>query len=236
MARIQLTTWRFAYRRLLPPGVLDELDGAWLEQQWQKAISEPPSSRHRVFVAVEQQAAGPDYLVGFAAAGPLDAEALAPQEDPDAASGPGGTDREGGDVAAITELVVEPRWGRRGHGSRLLAALVDAWRADGFRTAVAWAYEQDPATRTFLASAGWEPDGATRALDVDDMMVPQLRLHVSFADDGDRDDEPPGNHYHHDEPPRHHHDDGPPGSGDRADDVAPGDRPGQVRGQDGSPA
>ena len=32
----------------------------------------------------------------------------------------------------------------------------------------------------FLASAGWEPDGAGRALDVDDMLVPQLRLHVSL--------------------------------------------------------
>jgi GNAT superfamily N-acetyltransferase len=80
--------------------------------------------------------------------------------------------------------LVEPRWGRRGHGSRLLAATVDQWRDDGFRGAVAWAYEQDPAMRKFLDSAGWEPDGAGRALDVDDMLVPQLRFHVSL----DRDD------------------------------------------------
>ena len=36
------------------------------------------------------------------------------------------------DVAAVTDLLVEPRWGRRGHGSRLLAASVDLWRTDGF--------------------------------------------------------------------------------------------------------
>ena len=38
------------------------------------------------------------------------------------------------DLASVTDLLVEPRWGRRGHGSRLLAASVDLWRADGFST------------------------------------------------------------------------------------------------------
>jgi GNAT superfamily N-acetyltransferase len=84
-------------------------------------------------------------------------------------------------VVAFTDLLVEPRWGRRGHGSRLLAASVDLWREDGFATAVAWAYDGDPATRKFLGSAGWEPDGAARALDVDDLLVPQLRLHVTLS-------------------------------------------------------
>lgn len=44
---------------------------------------------------------------------------------------------------------------------------------------MAWAFDGDAATRTFLTSTGWEPDGAARALDVDDMLVPQLRLHVA---------------------------------------------------------
>jgi len=34
--------------------------------------------------------------------------------------------------------------------------------------------------KKFLVSTGWEPDGAGRALDVDDMLVPQLRLHVAI--------------------------------------------------------
>lgn len=164
-----MATWRVAYRRLLPRQVLDEVDEGWLAQQWDAAITSPPSPRHRVLVAVEQ--AEQSYLVGFTASGPVDEQALAPQE-PAEALGDG--------VAAVTDLLVEPRWGRRGHGSRLLAAAVDLWRGDGFDTAVAWAYERDPATRAFLGSAGWEPDGATRALDVADMLVPQLRLHVAI--------------------------------------------------------
>jgi len=80
----------------------------------------------------------------------------------------------------VTDLLVEPRWGRRGHGSRLLAASVDLWRTDRFTTALAWAFDADAAMRAFLTSAGWELDGATRALDVDGLLVPQIRLHTSL--------------------------------------------------------
>lgn len=172
IARIQLATWRVAYRRLLPRHVLDNLDEKWLATRWTAAVEAPPSPRHRVLVAVEQ--AEQSYLVGFAASGPADEEALAPEEPP-----------LPDDVVAFTDLLVEPRWGRRGHGSRLLAASVDLWREDGFATAVAWAYEGDAATRKFLGSAGWEPDGAARALDVDDMLVDQLRLHASVRPEDD---------------------------------------------------
>lgn len=172
IARIQLATWRYAYRRILPRHVLEGLDEAWMANQWRSSIDAPPSARHRVLVAVEQ--AEQAYLVGFAATGEADEEALAPEEDEKTVLGP--------NVASITDLLVEPRWGRRGHGSRLLAACVDLWRADGFSTALAWAFEADAALRAFLTSAGWEPDGATRALDMDDMLVPQLRLHTTVGE------------------------------------------------------
>lgn len=170
IARIQLTTWRVAYRRMVPRHVLQDIDESWLRERWHQAVTAPPSPRHRVFIAIEQ--ADQEYVVGFAASGPSDEAALAPQEAPDRLD-PSAT-------AAITDLMVEPRWGRRGHGSRLLAAMVDTWRSDGFGTAVAWVFEQDTATTKFLTSAGWAPDGATRALDVDDLLVPQLRLHTAI--------------------------------------------------------
>ena len=168
IARIQLSTWRTAYRRMFPAHVLANLDEAYLSRGWTEAIGAPPSSRHRVLIAVEQSATD-DTVVGFAAAGPADEQALAPEEPPL----PDG-------VVAVTDLLVEPRWGRRGHGSRLLAAAVDLWREDGFTSAVAWVYDADKAMQKFLTSAGWEPDGAGRALDVDDMLVNQLRLHVAL--------------------------------------------------------
>lgn len=187
IAGIQLSTWRTAYRRLLPRHVLDELDEDWMAGQWADAIGAPPSARHRVLVAVEQ--AAEDHLVGFLAAGPADEAALSPEE-AERASGEAASPADG--VAAITDLLVEPRWGRRGHGSRLLAAGVDLWRADGFGTALAWAYQDDIATVKFLTSAGWAPDGATRALDVSDQLIPQLRLHVSLPQQGAEADGEPG--------------------------------------------
>jgi GNAT superfamily N-acetyltransferase len=171
IARIQLTTWRHAYRRILPRQALETLDEDWMARRWREAIESPPTPRHRVLVAIEQ--AEESYLVGFVASGEVDEAALAPDEDHSSMLRP--------DIAAITDLLVEPRWGRRGHGSRLLAATTDLWREDGFTTAVAWAFEADPATRAFLDSAGWQPDGVTRALDVDDLLVPQLRLHTALT-------------------------------------------------------
>jgi GNAT superfamily N-acetyltransferase len=179
LARLQLTTWQVAYRRLIPRTVLDQLDAEWLSERWRDAVSAPPTPAHRVLAAVEQiETTRPDagtarsepgsaYLVGFAASGPADAAALAPDENHNAL---------GDDVVAVTELLVEPRWGRRGHGSRLLAASVDHWRTDGYTRAVMWAFRDDVATVAFLTGAGWAPDGASRALDVDDLLVPQLRL------------------------------------------------------------
>ncbi len=158
IARVQLATWRIAYRRLLPRHILEEINESFLQERWLEAITAPPTERHRVLVAIEQ--AAQEYLVGFLASEPME---------------------EDHEVAAITELLVEPRWGRRGHGSRLLAACVDLWREEGFDTAGAWAFEQDVAMQKFLTSAGWAPDGATRALDVDDLLVPQLHLHVALS-------------------------------------------------------
>ncbi len=168
IARVQLSTWRTAYSRFIPRFAIDAMTPEWLTERWQAAITDPPSPRHHVLVAYEQ--AAETHLVGFAAIGPADEAALAPGESPpDAAT-----------TAAITDLLVEPRWGRRGHGSRLLSAAVDLWRGDGLTHAVAWAYQEDVATVKFLGSTGWEPDGATRALDVEGVLVPQLRLHVSL--------------------------------------------------------
>ncbi len=138
VAAVQQDTWRQAYAGLLPAAVL-ELPHERAAAVWLAAVERPPTDRHRLLVAME----GAE-LVGFAASGP---------------------DEEVPDAAELVSLLVLPRWGRRGHGSRLLAASVASWQQDGFRLATAWAFERDVATPPFLRGAGWEPDGATRGLD-----------------------------------------------------------------------
>ncbi len=155
VARVQLSTWRTAYADLLPATAL-----ALPEEQaaalWLHAVESPATPRHRVLVALQR-----DELVGFLAGAP-------PEDD----------DLDAAASVEVAALLVEPRWGRRGHGSRLLAAAVQGWQDDGVQVAVTWAWEADDASRGFLAAAGWEPDGRARGLDTGAGVRRQLRLHV----------------------------------------------------------
>ncbi len=159
VARVQLSTWRTAYADLLPAEALDvpEVQAAAL---WLGAVERPPTPQHRLLVAQE----GAE-LVGFAASGPATDDGLDPSS-----------------TVELLTLLVEPRWGRRGHGSRLVAASVEHWRGAGFSTAVAWALERDAATRSFLAGSGWEPDGAVRGLDTGPRIARQLRWHTDLRE------------------------------------------------------
>jgi GNAT superfamily N-acetyltransferase len=161
IGRIQVDTWRTAYARILPAAVLDALTPEQAAAVWAAAITAAPSPRHHVLVALEQGSS-----VGFVALGPADE-----LED---------GDPEPSSTVSIGPLLVEPRWGRRGHGSRLLAAAVDHARGDGMTRAVAWIPEADDASRTFLESAGWAPDGYARALDTGAGELREIRLHASL--------------------------------------------------------
>jgi GNAT superfamily N-acetyltransferase len=157
IARIQVDTWRTAYRRLLPESVLAALDVAAAAQAWEAAVVSPPSPAHHVLVATE----GSD-PVGFVAVGPSTEEDARPGE------------------AEVAALLVEPRWGRRGHGSRLLAAAVDFLRQDGVTGLLAWVPDGDRASTAFYESAGWEPDGTARILEADGGSVRETRWHVAL--------------------------------------------------------
>jgi GNAT superfamily N-acetyltransferase len=159
IARIQVDTWRFAYADVVPAAVLQALAIETALAAWTDAVTAPPSEQHHVLVALEQE-----LVVGFIALGL--AEDLQP-DDPDPAS-----------TASIGPLIVEPRWGRRGHGSRLMAAAVDTARADGMTRAVCWIPEADTVSREFLVGAGWAPDGLVRALDTGAGELREIRLRV----------------------------------------------------------
>lgn len=163
IARIQLLTWRTAYASVVPAHVLDRLTVEEMAAPWAAAVDSPPSPQHHVLTALEG-----DTQAGFAALGPADDEGLDPAT-----------------TGLVTTVLVEPRWGRRGHGSRLLAATADLLRADGAHTMVTWIFDRDPASRSFYTSAGWAPDGATRLLDMNGQMVSEVRLHASLEEQPD---------------------------------------------------
>lgn len=138
IVRIQRQVWHSAYREVLPPSALSAIDAPETERVWADTVEDAAAI---VLIATEGGNA-----VGFCAAGR--------------------SDEEGGGL--ISTLLVEPRWGRRGHGGRLLASAAEALRATGVSTGVTWVLMDDPVSMSFFKSVGWEPDGQVRGLDVGD--------------------------------------------------------------------
>lgn len=160
IARIQLLTWQVAYTEVLPRRVLDELDTGQTSRVWAETLENGPA---RVHLATEDEAP-----VGFCVSG------AAPEQEVAAADGALPEDAPG--VALIGTLLVEPRWGRRGHGGRLLATAAEALRADGASRGIAWVPEADEASVAFYAGAGWAADGTVRTLDAGGEPLRELRL------------------------------------------------------------
>jgi GNAT superfamily N-acetyltransferase len=157
--RIQRDVWQTGYAALLPAELRAELaaiDVSETEQAWTAA-------RERLLVATEG-----DWTVGFCAAG------LAP--DNDLADANGTLPADAGTVALISTLVVEPRWGRRGHGGRLIASTADRLRGEGATRGITWILDGDTVTRAFYARIGWAPDGLARTLDAGGHPLREIRL------------------------------------------------------------
>jgi len=159
IARIQRVTWRTAFADLLGEQALAQLE-ATAEHQWAEAIAHPATTVH---VATEGT-----FTVGFCVAGP------APDDEVAAASGelPADAARTG----LIATILVEPRWGRRGHGGRLLAEAAAGLRQNGAERGITWVAESDSASLSFFRRAGWHPDGTVRTLDTGQRRLREVRL------------------------------------------------------------
>ena len=168
LARVQVASWRSGFAGIIPSGLLTELTSdealAVWRDRWREAIVNPPTSRHRVLVAVSDSPTRE--VVGLASAGPAT-----------------DTDRWPGTDAEIYEFRISPDRTGQGHGGRLLHAAADTLGSDGFRTVSTWVLACDSALRHFLESAGWAADGARGELDVG-VSVPVVRLHTAVSEPG----------------------------------------------------
>jgi GNAT superfamily N-acetyltransferase len=166
LARVQVASWRVGYADVVPGDVLAELTGDEAESvfrdRWRDAVTNPPTSRHRVLVAVEADA--DRAVAGFASVGPAT-----------------DSDRWPGTDAGLYELRVMPELTGRGHGSRLLHAVADTLVEDGFHTVDTWVLEEDSVLRGFLSAAGWAADGARAELDLG-AGVPVVRMHTAISE------------------------------------------------------
>ncbi len=149
IAALQIQVWQQAFADLLPAAVV-MADPAAHATTWDARLRQGGP----VLLAFE----GPD-PVGFAAVSAEvdDANLLAP-------------------IGEIEVLYVVPRWGRRGHGGRLLAAAATELRRLRATGAVWWLPETDRATAAFLTSAGWSADGVRRELDTGAEPIFEIRF------------------------------------------------------------
>jgi GNAT superfamily N-acetyltransferase len=158
ITRIHRETWQTAYHELLPPDALETLDPAEAADAWSEAVT----SGH-VWLATEGT-----WTVGFCVAG------QAPE--PEIADADGTPPPDAATTVLIGTLLVEPRWGRRQHGTRLLTAALQDLAVTGATRAVTWALDRDHATLGFYRKQGWEPDGTLRTLDAGERTLREIRL------------------------------------------------------------
>ena len=155
IAPIQRRAWMEEWSGGEADVLLAGTDLAEMTRAWHDAIVRPPQGACRVLVALEG-----DRVVGFAATAPSDDEDAAPRD------------------GMVAEFAVDLVARGKGHGSRLMNAVVDTLRNDGFTAVTWWVRTTNDPLRAFLESAGWRPDGATQSNTADDeaYTVKQVRL------------------------------------------------------------
>lgn len=135
IAEIHVADWRFAYKGMVPDGLLDSLSVERREDMWRRGFARA-SPRRAVFVA---ERAGE--VIGFVDCGP--------SGDDDATPGTG----------EVYAIYLEPSVIGTGVGRALFARGMDHLRESGFRRATLWVLADNARTRRFYEIAGWSPDG-----------------------------------------------------------------------------
>jgi GNAT superfamily N-acetyltransferase len=170
IARIQRDTLAMAYEAVMPPDVMAQLVDPAVRAAILDGITAQIAAAAddaRVLVALEGE-----QLVGFAFVQAAVRGGVSLLQDGDPAPESTGF---------LEQILVEPRWGRRGHGSRLLAAGTEFFTEVGFTRAITWVPDTNAATTSFLESAGWARDGYARGLDTGTgAMLREIRFHTGL--------------------------------------------------------
>ncbi len=149
IATLQIQVWQQAFADLLPAAVV---------------MADPVA--HAASWDVRLRQGGP-VLLAFEGADPVGFAAVSADVDDANLLAP---------VGEIEVLYVIPRWGRRGHGGRLLAAAASELRRLRAVNATWWVPQTDRATAAFLRSAGWSDDGLRRELDTGAEPIFEIRF------------------------------------------------------------
>ena len=180
IATVHVRSWKGAYPGLVPQSYLDRLRPEDRLATWEVTLRAAAWPWAGTFVAVDP---GPErrYLPGS----PPDNNRRATGDvgRPVGAGIAGfacfGATRDADDdpatVGELQTLYVDPdHWGR-GYASLLMAAVIDALRAGGYRTATLWVLATNARARQRYEHLGWTPDGATKLHDWGEFVATDVR-------------------------------------------------------------
>jgi GNAT superfamily N-acetyltransferase len=139
IAEVHISSWRVAYRGLIPDEVLDGLRQERRASQWRTWLAE---GGERSFTLVGGRG---DAIEGFCTL-------ALPSRDGDEPEG----------VAEIPALYLRPESRRGGIGTALVAAALAEMRARGYREAILWMLRGNDAAQAFYERGGWRLDGGQR--------------------------------------------------------------------------
>jgi RimJ/RimL family protein N-acetyltransferase len=156
IAHIHVESWRAAYRGQMPDAVLDALNAEQLAILWEEQLTQ---ERRQVFVAEKDGS-----MVGFCD--------LIPSRDEGAPLGR---------VAEIAAINVLPEHWRKGVGGDLChSVLTNAFRR-GYRVVTTWVLASNLAAQHFLATMGFELDGAAKtAKATDGSQLHEIRFRMKL--------------------------------------------------------
>jgi ribosomal protein S18 acetylase RimI-like enzyme len=154
IARVEVATWRTAYRGIVPDPVLDGLALAAETALWRERLRDQDVVR--VSVAELDEPPASRRVVGYATEGPAR-----------------GDDEAG--LGEVWAIYVDPDAQGREVGRALLDAALRGLAARGCGQAILWVFEANAAARGFYEHLGWTPDGAAKALEIGGATPLELR-------------------------------------------------------------
>ncbi len=135
IAEVHVSSWRAAYRGLIPDETLARITVSEREPKWREWLSDP--TRPSTLVAGHA-----DRIEGFCSVA-MPARSL----------------EEDSDLAEIPAFYVAPGAWRRGVGSALMTRALAEMAAAGFAQALVWVLEGNDRAIAFYEATGWRLDG-----------------------------------------------------------------------------
>ena len=135
IGRVQVETWRVAYRGLMPDEAIAGFDVEGRQRLWREGLARVPRPGSATFVAELD-----GEVVGFASVGRS-------------------RDEEAANEGELYAIYLHPSRWDQGIGRALLERAEESMRAFGFERAVLWVMEGNERGERFYRAAGWERDG-----------------------------------------------------------------------------